>query len=245
MKSTVFFVDKSDDGGPILVQSASLPLSRWDAELRDIRRFIERTGVKSLEAFRTAAQAEEGDLYGLLKDVCTRIQVTLRTEGDWQIYPFAVHDLIGKGRVALDGRTVYIDGVQMPEEGWQVDKYGSPRADADRRPVPYAASSISVSSHHALAFWNILSHGDASIPVTSRGHPRPLPFEEHPLRVGHHRQVAPVFGAQPGDPVRRAVRVEGVALRDLPIDTALVVDENDRDELLPLYLVQERCIREV
>ena len=30
VKSTVFFVDQSDDGGPILIQSASLPLSRWD-----------------------------------------------------------------------------------------------------------------------------------------------------------------------------------------------------------------------
>jgi phosphoribosylglycinamide formyltransferase-1 len=124
VKSTVFFVDASDDGGPILVQSASLQLSRWDNELRDIRKLIERTGVNGLDAFRTAAQGAGGDLYGSLKGVCTRIQEVLRTEGDWQIYPFAVHDLIGKGRVALDGRTVYIDGVKMPEEGWQVDKYG-------------------------------------------------------------------------------------------------------------------------
>jgi folate-dependent phosphoribosylglycinamide formyltransferase PurN len=124
VKSTVFFVDESDDGGPILIQSASLQLSRWDNELRDIKRFIERAGVRSLEGFRTAAQTEGGNLYGSLENVCTRIQEALRTEGDWRIYPFAVHDLIAKGRVALDGRTVYIDGVQMPEEGWQVDKYG-------------------------------------------------------------------------------------------------------------------------
>jgi len=124
VRSTVFFVDESDDGGPILIQSASLPLSRWDGELRDIRRLIESTGVGSLEAFRAAAQRERGDLYASLEEVCTRIQVALREEGDWQIYPFAVHDLIAKGRVALDGRTVYIDGVRMPEEGWQVDKYG-------------------------------------------------------------------------------------------------------------------------
>jgi folate-dependent phosphoribosylglycinamide formyltransferase PurN len=32
VKSTVFFVDQSDDGGPILIQSASLPLARWDEE---------------------------------------------------------------------------------------------------------------------------------------------------------------------------------------------------------------------
>ena len=124
VKSTVFFVDASDDGGPILVQSESLQFSRWDSELRNIRKFIERSGARTLEEFRTAAQVEGGNLYESLKDVCTLIQMALREEGDWRIYPFAVHDLIGKGRVALDGRTVYIDGVQMPDEGWQIDKYG-------------------------------------------------------------------------------------------------------------------------
>jgi len=124
VKSTVFFVDASDDGGPILIQSKSLPLSRWDDELRDIRRFAEKRGARTLEQFRVAAQGEGNDLYKALGKVSTTIQEVLRVEGDWQIYPFAVHDLIGKGRVALDGRTVYIDGLQMPEEGWQVDTYG-------------------------------------------------------------------------------------------------------------------------
>ncbi len=124
VKSTVFFVDESDDGGPILIQSASLKLSRWDDELRDIRRFAEQTGVESLEQFRAAAQGEGDALCKSLRDVSTKIQEALRTEGDWQIYPFAVHDLIAKGRVAIDGRTVYVDGVQMPEQGWQVDEYG-------------------------------------------------------------------------------------------------------------------------
>jgi phosphoribosylglycinamide formyltransferase 1 len=124
VKSTVFFVDASDDGGPILIQSKSLPLSRWDDELRDIRRFVERTDARTLEQFRAAAQREGSTLYKALEDVSTSIQEVLRVEGDWQIYPFAVHQLIGAGRVALDGRTVYIDGAQMPEEGWQVDTYG-------------------------------------------------------------------------------------------------------------------------
>jgi folate-dependent phosphoribosylglycinamide formyltransferase PurN len=124
VKSTVFFVDASDDGGPILIQSASLPLSRWDNELGDIRRFAESTDSRTLEQFRAAAQREGNNLYNALEEVSTGIQETLRVEGDWQIYPFAVHDLIGKGRVALEGRTVYIDGVQMPEEGWQADTYG-------------------------------------------------------------------------------------------------------------------------
>jgi len=124
VRSTVFFVDQSDDGGPILIQSRSLPLSRWDGELRDIRRFVKRRDARTLEQFRAAVRGEGNNLYKLLEEVSTAIQEVLRVEGDWQIYPFAVHDLIAKGRVALDGRRVYIDGVLMPEEGWQVDKFG-------------------------------------------------------------------------------------------------------------------------
>jgi phosphoribosylglycinamide formyltransferase 1 len=124
VKSTLFFVDASDDGGPILVQSKSLPLARWDDKLREIRRFADKTGARRLEQFREAALREENNLYRSLEEVSTSIQEILRVEGDWQIYPFAVHGLIAKGRVALDGRTVYIDGVQMPPEGWQVDDYG-------------------------------------------------------------------------------------------------------------------------
>ncbi|NLW35104.1 MAG: hypothetical protein GXY80_06425 [Syntrophorhabdus aromaticivorans] len=125
VKSTVFFVDESDDGGPILIQSASVPLSRWDSELRDIRRFAERTNTRTLKDFREAAEKEGNTLYKSLEQVSTTIQETLKVEGDWRIYPFAVHDLIAKGRVALDdGKTIYIDGVRMPQEGWQVDQFG-------------------------------------------------------------------------------------------------------------------------
>ena len=124
VKSTVFMVDQSDDGGPILIQSASLPLSRWDSELRETRRFSERTGARTLKDFREATQREGNNLYESLRAVSSAIQEVLKVEGDWKIYPFAVHELVAKGRVALDGRTVYIDGVQMPAEGWQVDEYG-------------------------------------------------------------------------------------------------------------------------
>ncbi len=124
VKSTVFLVDASDDGGPILIQSKSLPLLRWDDKLRDIRKFADKTDARTLEQFRAAAQREGNDLYRSLEDVSTRIQEILREEGDWKIYPFAVHELIAKGRVSLDGRTVHIDGVEMPPEGWQVDTYG-------------------------------------------------------------------------------------------------------------------------
>ena len=125
VKSTVFFVDQSDDGGPVLIQSASLPLARWDNELRDVRIFAEKAGAGTLKDFREASSREgKSHLYESLKEVSSAVQEVLKVEGDWNIYPFAVHELIAKGRVALDGRTVYIDGVQMPPEGWQVDRYG-------------------------------------------------------------------------------------------------------------------------
>ena len=124
VRSTVFFVDESDDGGPVLIQSASLPLSRWDGELREIRKFAEDAGATTLGQFREAAEREGKTLYRSLEEASTRIQDVLKVEGDWQIYPFAVHDLIAKGRVALEGRTVFIDGVRMTDNGWQVDDYG-------------------------------------------------------------------------------------------------------------------------
>ena len=124
VKSTVFMVDQSDDGGPILIQSASLPLSRWDDRLREVRKLAEKTGARTLKDFRKAAQREGNNLYESLREVSSAIQEVLKVEGDWKIYPFAIHELIAKGRVALEGRTVYIDGIQLPPEGWQVDTYG-------------------------------------------------------------------------------------------------------------------------
>ena len=124
VKSTVFFVDESDDGGPILIQSAGLPLAPWDKDLRDVRRFSEKSGARTLPEFQEAALREGSGLHKRLEEVSSAIQERLKVEGDWRIYPFAVHDLIGRGRVAVEGRRIFIDGVEMGEKGWQVDTYG-------------------------------------------------------------------------------------------------------------------------
>ncbi len=124
VKSTVFFVDEGDDTGPILIQSISIELSRWDNRLYEIRRFIDKNGISSLSQFKEVAEQEGNNLYMVLEDVSKEIQDVLKEEGDWKIYPFAVHNLIAKSRVYLDGRKVYIDGIEMPENGWQVDLYG-------------------------------------------------------------------------------------------------------------------------
>ena len=124
VRSTVFLVDESDDGGPVLIQSASVALSRWDRELEEIRKFAAKSDCRTLSEFREGCLTEKNGLFNALEQVSTAIQDVLKVEGDWKIYPFAVHELIGKGRVSLDGRVVYVDGVAMPENGWQVDTYG-------------------------------------------------------------------------------------------------------------------------
>jgi hypothetical protein len=54
--------------------------------------------------------------------ICSLLQDRLKVKGDWEIYPFAIHDLIATGRAAIDGRTVYIDGTQMPVWGYRLDE---------------------------------------------------------------------------------------------------------------------------
>ncbi|MCX7965452.1 MAG: formyltransferase family protein [Syntrophorhabdaceae bacterium] len=124
VKSTVFFVDESDDGGPILIQSKSVSLSPWDDKLYAVKKFIDKKGITTLAELREMAKEEGNNFDMLLEEVSKEVQEVLKVEGDWKIYPFAVHNLIAKGRVSLDGRKVFIDGVEMPEYGYQVDIYG-------------------------------------------------------------------------------------------------------------------------
>jgi hypothetical protein len=55
--------------------------------------------------------------------VCALLQDTLKIAGDWEIYPFAVHELIAKGRVAVDGRAIYVDGKSLPPHGYRPDEH--------------------------------------------------------------------------------------------------------------------------
>ena len=125
VRSTVFFVDKGDDTGPILVQSKPVPVSQkgWEKKLFEIRDFASKQGTKTIKEFKeTATNEGEYTLPESLKDISIKLQESLKVAGDWEIYPFAVHDLIANGRVALDDRTVYIDGNPMPEYGYRMDE---------------------------------------------------------------------------------------------------------------------------
>jgi len=58
------------------------------------------------------------------KDI-EKIQENIRKEAEWRIFPFAVHHLIAKGRIAIDkGQNIYVDGKRMPRSGFQLTNPG-------------------------------------------------------------------------------------------------------------------------
>jgi folate-dependent phosphoribosylglycinamide formyltransferase PurN len=131
LRSTLFIADKSEDKGPILMQSKPLNIIRTLSELEAqgekgltaglklITDFIKLHNITSYDDFRAKADEEMQKAMG---NICIRLQDALKVKGDWEIYPFAVHDLIAQGRVAVDGRTIYIDGQQMPAWGYRLDE---------------------------------------------------------------------------------------------------------------------------
>ena len=126
IRSTLFFVDKGEDTGPVLVQSRPLNIaqtlresdSRGTERLDRVTDFIKTHGIKTYEDFKAQSGAE---LFGIMKHICRNLQDLLKIAGDWEIYPFAV-GLIAQGRVAVAGKTVYIDDRQMPRYGYRMDE---------------------------------------------------------------------------------------------------------------------------
>lgn len=131
LRSTLFIADKTEDNGPALVQSKPLDIAQTLSELeaqgekgllaglKRISDFVTLHNIKTYDDFRSKADEE---LQKAMGNICIRLQDALKVKGDWEIYPFAVHDLIAQGRVAVDGRTIYIDGKQMPAWGYRLDE---------------------------------------------------------------------------------------------------------------------------
>jgi len=132
IRSTLFFVDKGEDTGPVLVQSKPLNIKetvdKLDQEgreglaekLQKVTGFATQYDLKTYEQFEGKVDEE---LFRMIKHLCVNLQNELKVAGDWKIFPFAVHDLIARGRVQVDGRIVYIDGRKMPEHGYRLDEY--------------------------------------------------------------------------------------------------------------------------
>jgi len=132
IRSTLFFVDKGEDTGPVLVQSEPLNIEHALGELEHkgtkglleglsrITNFVSIYNIKTYEDFAEKAGVE---LLGIMGEICSNLQDALKVAGDWKIYPFAVQDLIAQGRVQIESRTVYIDGREIPKYGYRMDEY--------------------------------------------------------------------------------------------------------------------------
>jgi folate-dependent phosphoribosylglycinamide formyltransferase PurN len=130
LRSTLFFADKSEDNGPVLVQSSPLNILQTlrDLEARGtpglvdglnkVTDFARKAGINDYPAFKDTSGEE---LTKTMELVCSHLQDVLKVKGDWKIFPFAVHDLIAQGRVSVGGRDVFVDDRKMPEYGYRLD----------------------------------------------------------------------------------------------------------------------------
>jgi folate-dependent phosphoribosylglycinamide formyltransferase PurN len=130
LRSTLFIVDKGADTGPVLMQSKPLhiefSLDRLSNDLNlplldnynQLKHYIKYNSIKSFKDFKNTADKE---IYSIMELICKNLQGLLKVEGDWEIYPFGVHELIGRGRVELDGRQIIIDGEKVPAHGYRPD----------------------------------------------------------------------------------------------------------------------------
>jgi phosphoribosylglycinamide formyltransferase-1 len=125
VRSTLFLVDRSMDEGPVLVQSRPLSISKalkeaetkgtagLSAGLVKMKRFM---GITFDDFMANAGDGEKA----IMKTIGENIQGALKVSGDWEIFPFGVQ-LITGGRVAVEGRTVYVDGKAMPKHGFRME----------------------------------------------------------------------------------------------------------------------------
>ena len=67
------------------------------------------------------AQSADISLDGFGIGDVAAMEKKIREQGEWKLFPFVVHDLIGNGRVAIDGENnIYVDGLQMGENGFSL-----------------------------------------------------------------------------------------------------------------------------
>lgn len=132
IRSSLFFVDKGEDTGPVLVQSKPVNIvqtingfklengEELSKGLKEVISFATIHDIQTYEAFEREAGKE---VLTMMEYICRNLQEALKVAGDWKIYPFAVHELIAQGRVQIDGRTVYIDDRELPQYGYRIDEF--------------------------------------------------------------------------------------------------------------------------
>ena len=129
IRSTLFLVDKGMDTGPVLVQSRPLYIVKalegleakgMEGLLEGLRKVVDFARGHAITTYEEFAQSAGKELLETMERICASLQDALKVAGDWEIYPFVVHDLIARGRVAVDGKTVYVDGKQLPEYSYRL-----------------------------------------------------------------------------------------------------------------------------
>ncbi len=130
IRSTLFFVDKNEDNGPVLVQSAPLKIANTLVELdskeprellEGLHRILAFAGASRIRTYEEFKEKADEELQEIMRNICSHLQDILKVEGDWKIYPVAVR-LIAEGRVGVDGKDVFLDGKKMPEYGYRLDE---------------------------------------------------------------------------------------------------------------------------
>ena len=122
VRSTLFIVDKSEDNGPVLVQSRALDIQntvkqhKLSADFDELKVFLQQNDIHDYNSYRQKADESQVDA---MASICNVLQNTLKMQGDWEIYPLAVQ-MILKGRVAIDDRRVYLDDKLLPVYGYRL-----------------------------------------------------------------------------------------------------------------------------
>lgn len=80
--------------------------------------YLERRG----ERFGTAlVQSPPVSLAGFMEDDKDAMGAKIREEAEWKAFPFAVHELIAKGRAGIDKNgALYVDGIRLGDAGFQM-----------------------------------------------------------------------------------------------------------------------------
>ncbi|MDD5190789.1 MAG: formyltransferase family protein [Dehalococcoidales bacterium] len=117
--STLFFVDKGEDDGPILLQSHPLNIievvqqRQLMTDFNDLQAFLRQNSIHDFAAFRQKADESQVDA---MASICNALQNSLKEKGDWVIYPLAIQ-MITQGRVAMEGKQVYVNDRPLPVYG--------------------------------------------------------------------------------------------------------------------------------
>ena len=67
------------------------------------------------------AQSADISLEGFGTGDVAAMEEKIREQGEWKLFPFAVHDLIANGRVTIDGgNNIYVDGLRTGKSGFSL-----------------------------------------------------------------------------------------------------------------------------